>query len=274
MLRSWQTPSPDEAQIAAEFADFLRKGWTEIRIGDVNAERIELILQGGVDAKLFLHKLHGTIAELPRNNAKTRQIYESFARHMLADDKQVPAFDKLDAAQMVSKIFPRVVRPDMFRSLQGKTAKPLQMPQRPLPGTDFVIVYVLDFGDRVAYVAEQQVESLDKDEDALFRHSMDNARTLFSREDLHRTVAQFGPKKVAHFIDCPDGHAGARLLVLPEYLDEDDSLAALIMGNNLFLLALIPPTNNWNPLRQAARQAKSPHLHQPFLVTPAGIKAM
>ena len=270
----WQPPPPDAGQVANEFVEFLRQEWRDVKIAAHDAEHIEMSLPGGGEGKLYLHKLHGAIAGLRRNNPKTRRkIYEGFAQQMLAPEKQIPELEDLDAATVAAKIFPRITRRDIFDAL-GDDLTEAAPPSRCFADSDFLIVYVLDFDDRVAYVMQAQAESLDMNEEQLYQQSLTNARLLFPREKCRELMAQFDPKKVAHFLECADGHAGARLLVLPEYLEEGEELAAIILENSAFLMAQVPPNNNWNPLREVAKQAASPFVQQPFLVTKSGVKAM
>ena len=270
----WQNPPPSQQEVADEFVDYLRQEWGDLKIGAHNAEYVELSLGGGAEGKLYLHKLHGTIAGLRRNNPKTRrQVYQGFAQQMLAPDKQIPALEDLDAATMAAKIFPRIARRDIFDAL-GEDLSEAAPPSRPFADTNFLIVYVLDFDDRVAYVMQAQSETLQMSEEQLYEQSLINSRELFPHEKCRELMAQFDPKKVAHFLECSDGHASARLLVLPEYLEAGEELAAILLENSAFLMAQVPPGNNWNPLREVAKQAASPFVQQPFLVTTDGVKAM
>jgi hypothetical protein len=270
----WQKPT-DPTIVAAEFVEYLRQNWPQLQVKECDAERVQLTMADGTDAKLSLHKLHATMSTARSYNPNVRRVlYEKFAQQMLSPEKQIPDLETLDAAQMAEKIFPRVVRSDMFDSWSEEAGEKLSTPQRPLPGTDFIIAYVLDFDDRVAYVMGHQSDTLGMDEATLFQNGLNNARKLFSRDELRQAMVEFNPKKVAHFMECRDGHASARLLLLPEYLEESEEIAAVVLENSAFLLAQIPPNNNWNPLREVARQGGSPHLHQPFYVTRDGIKSM
>lgn len=271
----WQKQKPlVPEQVAAEFVEYLRVEWVEIQVKEFDTEHLELVMPDGTDAKLFLHKLHGALAAARNPNEKARrQLYAGFAQQMLAADKQIPPLESLDPALMAAKVFPRVVAPALFEALQNDMDKAAP-PRRPLADSDFQVVYVLDFDDRVAYVMKAQAEALQMDEEQLWQTSMANARTLFPREECRAALSQLNPKKVVHFLECRDGHAGARLLLLPEYLEEGEEAAAVILENSAFLLAQVPPGNNWNPLRTVARQGGSPHVQQPFLVSRQGIKAM
>ena len=274
MRLPWQDEPATESEIAAEFVAFLREAWSDLAIASYDAQHVELSLPGGMDGKLYLHKLHGAIAGLRRNNAKTRRrVYEAFALQMLAPDKQIPDIENLSAATMGDKIYPRISRRDIFDSL-GDDLEKAAPPSRTFADTDFFIVYVLDFDDRVAYIMKAQAEALEMDEEQLYQQSLTNARLLFPREKCRELMAEFAPKKVAHFLECADGHASARLLVLPEYLEENEELAAVILENSAFLMAQVPPDNNWNSLREIAKRGVSPFVQQPFLVTSNGVKAM
>ena len=270
----WQKPT-DPAQVANEFAEFLRKHWPQLQVKAFDNEHVELTLSDGTDAKLYLHKLHASMPTARSYNPKVRQhLYENFAAQMLAEDKQIPDLDELDAAQMAGKIFPRVMPNEAMKAWAEQAGEDVHAPSRPLADTDFMVVYVLDFDDRVAYVMGQQAESLGMDETTLNAHAMTNARQLFSRAEVEKYFAEFSPKKVVHFLECKDGHASARLLLLPEYLQEGEEVAAVILENSAFLIAQIPPSNNWNPLREVARPAGSPQGNQPFIVTREGNKAL
>ena len=274
MRLPWQAPPPSEGEVADEFVKFLWQEWSDLKIAGHDAKHIELSLPGGMDGKLYLHKLHGAIAGLRRNNAKTRrQIYQNFAAQMLAPDKQIPDIESLSAAAMSDKIYPRITRRDIFDAL-GDDLEAAAPPSRPFGDTEFDLVYVLDFDDRVAYIMKAQAEALEMDEEELYQQGLCNARLLFSREKCRELMTQFAPKKVAHFLECPDGHASARLLVLPEYLEENEELAAVILENSAFLMAQVPSDNNWNPLRELSKQGGSPFVQQPFRVTLDGIAAM
>lgn len=270
----WQTSPPDQNEVADEFVEFLRQEWRDLKIGAHDADYVEVSLSDGAEGKLYLHKLQGAIAGLRRNNSQTRRkIYEGFAQQMLSPDKQIPDLESVDSATMAAKIFPRIARRDIFEAL-GDDIEEAAPPSRPFADTNFLIVYVLDFDDRVAYIMQAQAETLNMSEEQLYQQGLGNARNIFPREKCRELMAQFSPKKVANFVECPDGHAGARLLVLPEYLEENEEIAAVILENSAFLMAQVPPDNNWNPLREIAKQGGAPFVQQPFLVTLQGIKAM
>lgn len=270
----WQNLPPSHGEVADEFVEFLRQEWSHLKIGTHDADAVEIAMPDGADGTLFLHKLHVLIRGMRRNNPRMRKvIYGAFAQQMLSAENQIPLLESLDAATVAKKIFPRVTRSDVFAAL-GDNLEEAAPPSRTLADTDFKIVYVLDFDDRVAYVMGAQAEVLKMDEEQLYQQSLANARLLFSHAECRSQLGEFGPKKVANLIECKDGHAGARLLVLSEYLDDGEEVAAVILENSAFLLALVPPDNNFNPLRAIAKKGGSPHVQQPFLVTRDGIKAM
>lgn len=281
MRLPWQAPPPSQAEVADEFLAFLQREWPQLNARDCDGDSLALTLPDGAEGKLFLHKLHAAIARLRRNNSKWRQlVYADFAQQMLASEKQIPDLNALGEDEIAKIIFPRVMPRDtlttwtnQLRAQAGSESEP-EAPHRDLPGTNFMIAYVLDFDDRVAYFMGHQSQMFNLDEPSLFERAMNNSRELFTREHGRAALEQISQKKAAVCVECPDNHASARLLLLPEYLEEGEEFAAVILENGAFLVSQIPPQNNWNPLREVARQGGSPHVHQPFLVTKSGIKAM
>jgi hypothetical protein len=275
----WQPSPPSEHEVVAEFVEFLRQKWAHIQVQEFTAEYIEYLhledsRQEATSNRLYLHKMHETIDGLSRSNAKTRwKVYEQFAQRMLTGESLIPDVDDYDSAQTAPRIFPRLVRAERPAVWQREANEELPPPQRPLANTPYVVSYVLDCDTQVMYVTARQSELLKMDEKLLYDYAVENTRKLFSREQFRSAIEELPLRKAVAF-SCPDAHASARLLVLPEYMEEGEEISVVVGDNDTFLMGLLPSGNNWNSLRELAREGGRPYLHHPFLVTREGIKAM
>jgi hypothetical protein len=166
------------------------------------------------------------------------------------------------------RIFPKIVQPGFMDRAVEMGMERNSIPHFPLGSTPFFVVFVVDFPDRVSYILAPQAEQLGVDADTLRAAAWDNTRRLWTREEV-RPLIEGGAAVAVH---CAEGHNSARAALLPEYLEEGEEIAFLILDRDRLMLMPAPPDNNWNPLRSVCRDPYG--LPRPLRITRDGIAAM
>lgn len=270
----WQRDDPplSPEDVVREFIAYLREAWPKWHVAESSTNELEMRDEEEHESTLCLHKLHYEVQHLKRNNHKRRRkIYESFARKMLAPENSIPPIEEISRADYEERIFPRFVENSFFEAVKERTGV------EDVPRRDFAqginVVYVLDFPERVAYILSDQAEQLGMSETELYQTGISNLRKIFSRETMRPLVEQTKNGEVAA-LPCPDGHNAARLLIACEYLEEGEEIAVMLPDDSVFVVLPVPAGNNWNPLREMARNSHPSGQRQPFLLTASGVKAM
>ena len=137
MQLPWQSAPPSERQVADEFTAYLQREWPQVNARDSDGDSLALTLPDGAEGKLFLHKLHGAVGRMRRNNFKRRQqVYADFARQMLSAEKQIPDLNALGgdevavAAELASVDQRRFQLPPSLWQVASPSV-PEQLPLRP-----------------------------------------------------------------------------------------------------------------------------------------------
>jgi hypothetical protein len=75
-------------------------------------------------------------------------------------------------------------------------------------------------------------------------------------------------------IKSMDSYDAARLLLVPDYLNPGEELAAMIPDRDTLVLIKVPQNGDWSPLVKLAKVAAGDPLYRrPLRVTSAGIAA-
>jgi hypothetical protein len=154
-----------------------------------------------------------------------------------------------------------------------QAAPPSGAPHTAVPGLpDLLAVYVLDLPGGPRYVSENDRGLLGIDVAEMHRLALEHLRRDFPRQIVSDVAAGGNPSA----IQFQDTFNAARLLLIPELLDGDQELIALIPHRDMLLV--LPPSmrNDPDKLKQAAETLECadhpPLLDRPVRVTRRGFE--
>jgi hypothetical protein len=168
-------------------------------------------------------------------------------------------------------------------SAHGERIKPLLIPPRflnpavpgpqtPIPGLGLVVVYALDLPGNPRFLLELDRQELGIEVTQLHRLALDNLRRDFPQQLVLDAVA--GQSGAA--FQAKDFFNAARLLLVPEFLQSDQQLIALIPHRDILVLLPGSTRHDEGKLRESMRALECdghpPLLDRPVLVTHSGFE--
>ena len=278
IMPSWfskwaKSPPLAPEQINTEFLAFARQVLPDATFVEKAENEIEISGPNLPNQTLILDKLQRQCAEIPGPKSDDRkEIYRQWLG-VLNSESVIEELENAQFADIAERVYPKIVPESFFAGLRARNADGSEENRDSVPGhlienTPFHLVFVIDFPDRVAYILGAQLQSYEVDAQQLAEAAFNNARQLLPRDEARELLESDEVK----MLSCEDGHPTARLLILPEYLEAGEEFAVVIPSQDLLMLTDVPGDNNWNPLRQFARQSDG--LPQPFRVSQNGLTAM
>jgi hypothetical protein len=168
-------------------------------------------------------------------------------------------------------------------SAHGQRIKPLLIPrqflnpatpgpQTPIPDLGLVVVYALDLPGNPRFLLEQDRDELGIEVPELHRRALDNLRKDFPRQLVVDAVA--GESGAA--FQAQDFFNAARLLLVPEFLQPDQKLVALIPHRDILVLLPGRARQDEGKLQESLRTLQCgghpPLLDRAVLVTHSGFE--
>jgi hypothetical protein len=260
-------------QVRRELVDYLRAHAPEIEIAAVHAGRLELKFDGTSDTATFhLERLFQKVADQPvaatpdERQAARLAIFASVVK-TLREGRA--GLGDLDSETERANVLPRIVHDAALGELRRKVeANGKMLPAAPIGVPGLSVVLVLDREASVAYLSEDLLAELGVTTDQAFELARVNLAKRFNREIVRQTVAG----GAINVVKCGDTFDAARLLLVPAYLEEGETLAAAVPDRDTLVLTAPPADGDWAGLRKMARAAAGDPLYtEPLVVTPSGI---
>jgi hypothetical protein len=214
--------------------------------------------------------VYTAIARLPGMGADPsarRGIYARAVEQFLnpAPDRSQP----LSLATHGERIKPQLVTANFYK----QAAPPSGAPHTAVPGLpDLLAVYVLDLPGGPRYLSENDRGCLGIDVTEMHRLALEHLRRDFPRQMATDVAAAGNPSA----IQFQDTFNAARLLLIPELLNGDQELIALIPHRDMLLVLPASMRNEPDKLKQAAETPKCddhpPLLDRPIRVTRHGFE--
>ena len=273
-----KSPPLSPEHINEEFIEFARREMPDVTFVQKAENEIEISGPNVSNQTLMLDKLQRECAEIPgQKSAQRTDVYRRWLS-ILNSQNVIEELENAQFADLQKRIYPKIVQEGFFHGLRDRNADADStnvkaedrdsVPGHLIENTSYHLVYVVDFPDRVSYILGAQMQQMNATEAQLQEAAWENARQLLPHDECRELLESDEVKMVA----CEEGHPTARLLILPEYLEDDEEFAVVIPSQDLLMLTDVPTDNNWNPLRQFARQSDG--LPQPLRVSRNGLKAM
>jgi hypothetical protein len=145
-------------------------------------------------------------------------------------------------------------------------------PQTPIPSLGLVVVYALDLRRNPRFLLEQDRKELAMETSELHELALDNLRQDFPQQLVADALA--GEQGTA--LQAEDYFNAARLLLVPEFLEPNQQLIALIPHRDVLVLLPGAVRQDERKLRESMRALECgnhpPLLDRPVLVTKSGFE--
>ena len=142
---------------------------------------------------------------------------------------------------------------------------------QPLADTGLSVVYVRDSADAVSYLPERVLAELQLDVSALHERALANLRKKSGQDFARKVLAE----KSLIVLKLCDTFDAARLLLIPEHLQDGEAIAAVIPDRDTLAIAPPPADGDWAGLTKLSRTtAGPPLLNRPLKATRNGFELM
>jgi hypothetical protein len=262
--RAWR------ATVRRELVDYLRREAPELMLTRVHADRLIFSVPGGGEGVLHLQRFYGAMAECPTaRTAEAEAERQSVFATLRQTLREAAAGLVLDPARDRARIRPRLLTD---AALAGMRRNPhaAALPAWPSGVPGLSVVLVLDREASVAYLTDVHLGELGLAHDEALALAKANLACTFARDTVRQAVTN--GKNISVVKSC-DSYDAVRLLLVPDYLEAGESIAALIPDRDTLVLIAPPADGDWTPHRTLARNAAGePLCTEPLLVTPQGIR--
>jgi hypothetical protein len=265
--RAWRTA------VRAELVEYLQREVPDLRVVRVHASCLELALPGaGGDtdtATFHLERFYTALAACP-----TQQTAEAEAARLAVFAitaqalRESAAGAALDPARDRARLRPRLLPDAAVAAMRGQPGA-ASLPAWPSGVAGLSVVLVLDREASVLYLTAGHLQDLGLGGDEALALAKANLAATFARDAVRQAVAD---RKTISVIKSSDTYDAARLLLVPEYLEAGESIAAMIPDRDTLVLIGPPEDGDWSSHQRLAKNAAGdPLWTEPLLVTPQGI---
>jgi hypothetical protein len=264
MFASWKHY---RTSIRRDFLAYLEAERPELQVDDVDSERIIVSTEEGGHGSLYLDRLYSASTSIKLEDKESlRELFAQYA-DTIAEGQQALS---VDAERDRGRIYPRIVRRDWaLEAARQVGSDPL--PFVPLGPDGLDVVFVLDSENSVAYLQSEQLADLGMSPEEAFELAVANLGKSF-RPEAVRPIVEEGSMSV---VKSEDTYDAARLLLIPDSLQEGESVAALIPDRDTLVLTPVPDDGDWRSLTKLAKSADGdPLWMEPLVVTPHGVAAV
>lgn len=263
--RAWR------AAVRAELVAYLRRDVPDVAIAEVHASRIVFALPGaaGGTATFHLARFYAALAACPTHQtaeaeAARRAVFATTAQAL----RESAMGAALDPARDREKLRPRLLTDDAVASMRRQPGA-ASLPAWPSGVAGLAVVLVLDREASVVYLTAEHLQDLALAHDEALALAKANLAATFGRDAVRHAVDD---RKTINVIKSCDTYDAARLLLVPDYLEAGESIAALIPDRDTLVLIAPPDDGDWSPHRTLAKNAAGdPLWTEPLIVTRQGI---
>ncbi len=254
-------------RIRDRFVQFLQERHPEMEVVKVTDDAVLTRTERHGETVINLRTIYSNVLS---SDARTPEdelpIFEAFMAAFAEHDRA--AQEPLSLEACTDRLMPRLVPKGFYdRFPQGAGA-----PCTPVESLGLDIVYVLDAADSVRFLTRADLDELALTLEQLHDRSMENLRGTFPTSPVEEALAE--PALVA--VKNMDSYDATRLLLVPEYLQPGQELAALIPDRDTLVLVRVSPDFDWRKLDKLARTPASGKvlLSRPVKVTHEGFQIM
>jgi hypothetical protein len=263
--RAWRTT------VRLELVEHLGRALPALRITKVRAAYLAFTVPGTVDGAgtFYLQRFYRAMAGCPSDQSAEAEAARQAVFKTVVDAMREAAQGLvLDPARDQPKVMPRLLTDAALAAMRRHPGQDA-LPSWPSGVGGLNVVLVLDREASVCYLTAAHLRDLGLAEaDALLVAKANLART-FGRETVRSAVAA---GKTINVVKSLDSYDAARLLLVPDYLEEGETIAALIPDRDTLVLIAPPADGDWSSYRTLAKNAAGdPLWTEPLIVTSRGI---
>lgn len=249
--------------VREDLREFLKQHYPHVEVLEERQGNLVLRTPDRGELVWELADVYADVAQLSRAgedvHART-PIYHQSAEKLLAPPLDAEHPLRLDTHG--DRIKPQLLRPDEVAvAVNGELPVATEV-----PGIGLCAAYVVDMPNDPRPLTLQDRERLGLSAEELHRLALANLRKDFPAEMIASALSG-----EATGIQFADGFDGARLLLIPEFLQEGQALLALAPHRDMLLL--VPAGEDLEKLRQGLEMLEHHHpplLRQPVRITAAG----
>jgi hypothetical protein len=255
--------------VRLELVDYLHREVPELTITRVHADRLIFTVPGGGEGILHLQRFYSAMADCPTaQTAEAEAARLSVFATLRQTLREAAAGLVLDPVRDRARVRPRLLT-DAALAAMRRLPEAAALPVWPCGVSGLSVVLVLDREASVAYLTDVHLGELGLAHDEALALAKANLAGTFARDTVRQAVAE--GKSISVVKSC-DSYDAARLLLVPDYLEAGESIAALIPDRDTLVLIAPPADGDWTSHRTLARNAVGdPLCTEPLLVTPQGI---
>jgi hypothetical protein len=256
--------------VRSEIGQFLREQHPDLAVVGEQQGNLLVRQPDGAERVWEMVDVYTAVARLPgmgTDATARRGVYARAVEQLLnpAPDPSQP----LSLATHGDRIKLQLVTAEFYK----QAAPPSGAPHTAVPGlADLLAVYVLDLPGGPRYLSEDDRGNLGIDVTEMHRLALEHLRRDFPRQMVTDVVMGGNPSA----IQFQDSFDAARLLLMPEILEGDEELIALIPHRDMLLVLPASMRNEPDKLKQAAETLKCadhpPLLERPIRVTRSGFE--
>lgn len=254
-------------RVRYDFVRFLRERYPQFEI-IAQKESHLLLRRDGHDEQLFLQKLYASIANSHAHEPQERRkIFTHFIDALL--EHQDLTQRSLNLNIDGDRIMPRLTLPNFVSGVSRKMKEDL--PHTPMSALGLTVVYVLDAPESVMYLTSKHLGELGLSIGAVHERALANLEKKFTSD----VVRQSMKSSAINVVKTMDSYDAARLLLVPKYLKDGETLAAAIPDRDTLVLCPVPSDDNWTRLLKLARTADGDALlAKPVKVSATGFEVI
>jgi hypothetical protein len=219
--------------IRREFIEYLKKHYPGLVVAEENVAYLRL---EGPTMDLGVVSMGGLYHAVSQAEVRTPQdrqeVYEKFLK-MLKEGVSLMS-RKLTREEDAGRIMPRLVTREFFAT------EPLLAgaPNVPLGNTGLYVVYVLDGDASVVYLTRDHLADLGMSDQEVGTLALEHLKRSAPLENLVREAVEHGSVVSVKQLDTYDA---ARLLLLPDLLQEGEALVAAVPDRDTLVFLKEPP---------------------------------
>lgn len=254
-------------EVRRQFIEYLKEKLPDIEVVRESTSRLELRSEQHGGGTMFFQNLYGQISALKPDSLEGRR--EVFGRLVSTLEEHLDSADaKLDLETHGDRILPRLATPGFLAGLPSG----MEIPRTRLGDTGLLVTYVLDSEHSVMHLTQEHLSELELDLAALHARALENLQKRFPA-DVVRGALQDGQLQVFKAGDTFDA---ARILLIPQFLEEGQEIAAAIPDRDTLCIAKAPVDDDWSAFEKLAAKAGGEHrlLSKPVKVTRSGFRVV
>jgi PAS domain-containing protein len=239
------------ATLRNEIVETIAVSFPEFEVTEQRADAIIFQDSEGSEFQILLENMRAVVDELPHETLdERRRIYEEYVRCLQRGES---AFES-SANCLLDQLMPRIIHRDQLENMVEQFEMPI--PHRPLGDLPLVAVYVIDLPESVAFVNDSTAQQMGLSEPELFERALAN---LDPEGEFIRQLGQFSAGRVA-VVKTEDSYDAARLLLVPQAIDDDVTVCAAVPDRDTLVLAILDEDTVYATVDEMAKSPGSNRL--------------